>query len=115
MMYPESEKLEQFQSRNASQVLGEFIEWLMHHPKYSICHEINAPDGLALIGEAFSGRERADDDDGPVTQVWWPAPLPGDVIALFAGVDQAKLEQEKGDMLDVLRRDGDKVMGGSSL
>lgn len=86
MSYPEHEKLRALEGR--SQVVGEFVDQFLAEKGYRICEIAESGRGSFLTPE----------------QQWFPIQQPfQDLLAEFFGLDRAKLDAEKDQMLTKLR------------
>lgn len=83
--HPEHEKLDKI--RHKSQAVGEFLDWLAEEKGVRLCT-------LQKV-EEFSGRQ------------YWPIRVSNqEIIAEFFDIDLDKLDKEKQEMLDSLRKAG---------
>ena len=79
MKYSEHEKLKEIQDQ--SQIIGEFLEWLGYEHEYFICEKLGQ------------------------LQEWYPISQNHQkLLAQFFDIDLDKLEQEKRQMLEELRK-----------
>ena len=93
MPYPEHEKLKKIVDR--SQACGEFLTWLQDEKRFWLCQRATDEEREAEDKNGFS------EWDG---QEWGPAHFDlSKLLAEFFGIDQAKLEAEKDQMLANLR------------
>src|SRR6266516_6765252 len=113
MTYPEHEKLKAV--KDASQAIGEFIEWLGENG-YHICERqdtdgpvekvINVPRSDSKrsdrLGESFCRLLEAVADNACI---YWPTTkrLPNALLAEYFGINERKLDDEKRAMLDEFR------------
>ena len=87
LKFPEHEKMKEVQAK--SQAIGEFLEWLRTEKQLFLSREVE-------IAKRWNG--------DPITE-WLPQhPDLERLLAEFFEIDLAKIEQEKRQMLDELRR-----------
>ena len=80
MIYPEHEKLQKI--KDQSQAIGEFLEWLRYTKDYRIC--IYDPNDYDHYIPVFTSTN--------------------DLLAEYFDIDQNKLESEKQEILEELRK-----------
>jgi len=86
MEYPEHEKM--MAVKQESNTIGNFLDWLYHEKKYSICYwEESEGNGVSYMPERYYSIRQSFND----------------LLADFFDIDLKKVEEEKDVMLDQIR------------
>jgi hypothetical protein len=89
MNYPEHEKLKEVQEK--SQAIGDFLEWLGYEKDVTLC-------------EYFEPTREERREEGAIAGYLPTNKKKMDLLAEYFDIDLNKIEQEKRQMLDELRR-----------
>jgi len=102
--YPECDRLAKVS--DASQAIGEFIDWLREHDK-DICQWQDGITDATRIADAFAashGKGDPDIDEKP-ERGWFPIHTPIEKLLVeYFNIDLDKVEKERRQMLEECRR-----------